>query len=73
MKMSTKVAVGWIIALIGTGLWLYGYLVSGNPPFIDWHAITPWWIANFLPNRESEIGMALIFASMVPMYWPTRR
>ena len=71
--MSVRVIVGWISALIGTALWLYGYLVvSSSLSFINWHAITPWWIADFLPNRESEIGMAIVLASMIPIYWPVR-
>jgi hypothetical protein len=47
--------------------------VAGNPALIDWHANTSWWIADFLPNIESEIGMALAFAGIVPIYWPGRR
>jgi hypothetical protein len=34
---------------------------------------TPKWVAEFLPNIESEIGMALMFAGMVPTYWPPPR
>jgi hypothetical protein len=30
----------------------------------------PWWVADFLPNIECEIGMILIIAGMVPLYWP---
>ena len=40
------------------------------PSLIDWQAHTPWWIADYLPNLESETGMLLCIASMVPMYWP---
>ena len=50
--------VGWLISLTGTGLWSYAYFVTGHPPFIDWHANTPWGITDLLPNAESEIGMA---------------
>jgi hypothetical protein len=71
--VSKAVIIGWIIELAGTALWLYGYLATGNPSFIDWHAYTPWWIADYLPSIESEIGMALVFAGMVPLYWPPRR
>ncbi len=67
----TKIALtGWIITLIGTAIWIYGYFVTGHPPLIDWQAHTPWWIADFLPNVESEIGLALVCVGMVPMYWP---
>ena len=71
--MSKTVIIGWIISLVGTALWLYGYFTTGNPPLTNWQANTPWWIADFLPNIESEIGMALIFISMFPIYWPSRR
>jgi hypothetical protein len=56
-----------------TDLWLYGYFATGHPSLFDWHANTPWWIADFLTNIESEIEMALLFAGMVPIYWPFRR
>lgn len=71
--MSKLVIIGWIISLAGMALWLYGYFAIGNPPLIDWHANTPWWIADFLPNIESEIGMVLAFGGMVPIYWPPQR
>jgi hypothetical protein len=71
--VSKAIITGWIIELAGTALWLYGYFAPGNPALIDWHARTPWWIADFLPNIESEIGMALVIAGMVPIYWPPRR
>ena len=50
--MSRAVITGWIISLAGMALWLYGYFSTGNPSLIDWHASTPWWIADFLPNVE---------------------
>src|SRR5882757_5522045 len=62
-RVSTTVIVGWIISLVGTGLWFHGYFVAGGPSLIDWHAISPWWIADFLPNVESEIGMTACFIS----------
>jgi hypothetical protein len=71
--MSKPVIIGWIVSLLGTVLWIYGYYVTGNPSLIDWHSRTPWWIADFLPNIESEIGMVLAFIGMVPIYWPARR
>ncbi len=71
--MSKTVIIGWVIQLLGTALWLYGYFVTGTPSLIDWHARTPWWIADFLPNIESEIGMVLVFAGTVLIYWPPRK
>ena len=72
-SLSKTVIIGWIIELVGMALWLYGYFATGNPSLIDWRTNTPWWIADFLPNIESEIGMALVFAGMIPLYWPPRR
>jgi hypothetical protein len=72
-SVSKAKIIGWMILLVGTTLWIYGYFATGNPPLIDWHANTPWWIADYLPNIESEIGMTLVFASMVPIYWPSRK
>lgn len=71
--MGKLVIIGWIIEWAGVVLWLYGYFATGNPPLIDWHAHTPWWIADYLPNIESEIGMTLIFVGMIPIYWPSRQ
>jgi hypothetical protein len=68
-----KVAIaGWCIMLAGTVLWLYGYFVTGSPSFFDWAKYTPWWIADFLPNIQSEIGMVLVYGSLVLIYWPQR-
>lgn len=70
---ANKVALtGWAVMLAGAALWIYGYFVTGHPSVIAWHDHAPGWIADFLPNLESEIGMVLTFAAMVPMYWPTR-
>jgi hypothetical protein len=68
--VSKPIIAGWIISLAGTTLWLYGYLAAGHKSLIDWQSNAPWWIADFLPNLESEIGMALMVAGMVPIYWP---
>jgi hypothetical protein len=70
--VNKAVIVGWIISLAGAAVWLYGYFAAGHPSLINWHANTPWWIADFLPNIEAEIGMALVYAGMVLMYWPSR-
>jgi hypothetical protein len=70
--MSKAVITGWIMMLSGTALWLYGYFATGNRSLINWRANTPWWIADYLPNIESEIGMTLVILAMVPLYWPRR-
>jgi hypothetical protein len=70
--MKKAAIFGWITSLAGTALWIYGYFVTGNPSLIDWGANAPLWIADCLRNVQSEIGMALAFVGMVPIYWPSR-
>ena len=68
--MRKQAIAGWVISLAGTALWLYGYYVTGHAPLIDWQVHTPWWIADFLPNSEAEIGMVLACAGSVLTSWP---
>ena len=68
--MGKLAIIGWIILLGGSAMWFYGYMVTGHPSLINWQAHTPWWIADYLPNFEAEIGMMLAIVSMVPIYWP---
>src|SRR5436190_1522611 len=65
--LSVK-SLGWAIYAIGFAIWLFGYLSAGHAPLFDWNAITPWWISSFLPNLEADLGMVLMFASMIPIY-----
>jgi len=65
--------LAWSISSAGMALWLYGYFGTGAPSLIDWHTHTPWWVADFLPNLESEIGMTLLCLGTVLIYWPPRR
>lgn len=69
----TKISIiGWIISSLGSVFWIFGYFITGHPPLIAWQTYTPAWIAEFLPNIESEIGMVFCIGGMVAMYWPTR-
>ena len=70
--MAKRKVNGYFVSTVGSILWVYGYFTTGTPPLVDWHARAPEWIAKFLPNLESEIGMGLMFVAMVPIYWPTR-
>lgn len=71
--MSNAKRIGWGIYAAGLVTWLFGYLSAGHAPAFDWNAATPWWISSFIRNLESELGLALMFVSMVPIYWPARR
>jgi fucose 4-O-acetylase-like acetyltransferase len=65
-------AIGAILSVTGPLLWSYGYFVANTPPLFDWAANTPWWIANFVPTFESEIGVAMMLGSMILVYWSHR-
>ena len=72
-RMKKIEIIAWIISFAGMALWFYGYFATGNPSLIDWHAYSPWWVADFLPNIEAEIGMALACVGAVLVYCPSKR
>jgi hypothetical protein len=61
-------SIGWAIYAAGFAIWLFGYLSVDHAPVFDWDVATPWWISSFVPTREAEFGLALMSASMVPIY-----
>jgi hypothetical protein len=48
-------------------IWLFGCLSTGHAAALIGKG-TPWWISSFVPNLEAELGLALMFASMIPIY-----
>jgi hypothetical protein len=72
-KIANTKSIGWAIYASGFAIWLFGYLSAGRAPLFDWKADTPWWISSFVPNLEAELGLALMFASMIPIYGRTVR
>jgi hypothetical protein len=67
-SIANAKSIGWAIYAAGFAIWLFGYLSAGHAPLFDWKAATPWWISSFVPNLEAELGLALIFASVIPIY-----
>jgi hypothetical protein len=65
--------ISWTIYAAGFVIWLFGYLSAGHATLFDWNAVTPWWISSFIPNREAELGLMLMFASIILIYWPAGR
>jgi hypothetical protein len=73
-RIANAKSIGWAIYAAGFAIWLFGYLLSaGHAPLFDWKAATPWWISSFVPNLEAELGLALMFASVIPIYGRTVR
>ena len=67
-RIANAKSIGWAIYVAGFAIWLFGYLSAGHAPVFDWKGATPWWISSFVPNLEAELGIALMFASMIPIY-----
>jgi hypothetical protein len=67
--MANAKRIGWAIYAVGFVIWVFGFLSAGHAQLFDWKAATPWWISSFVPNFETELGFALMFASMIPIYW----
>jgi len=72
-SVANAKSIGWAVYAVGFLIWLFGYLSTGHASVFDWGVATPWWISSFVPNREAELGLALMFASMVPIYWHAGR
>ena len=68
--MSRLNIFGWILMAGGLLLWCWGYFFGAEPTLIDWKGIAPWWIADALPNLETEAGCAAMLVAMIPAYWP---
>ena len=66
-RIANAKSIGWAIYVAGFAIWLFGYLSAGHAPVFDWKGATPWWISSFVPNLEAELGMVLMFASMIPL------
>ena len=67
--MTKAKSIGWGIYVAGFVIWLFGYLSTGHAATFDWDVVAPSWISSFVPNLEAEFGLALMFASMIPIYW----
>jgi hypothetical protein len=71
--MAKAKRIGWAIYVVGFVIWLFGYVIAGHASVFDWDVATPSWISSFVPNLEAEFGLALMFASMIPIYWRAGR
>ena len=67
-RIANAKTFGWAIYAAGFAVWLFGYLSAGHAPLFGWNATTPWWVSSFVPNFEAELGLALMYASMIPIY-----
>jgi hypothetical protein len=68
-RLANAKSIGWAIYAAGFVIWLFGYLSAGHASIFHWNVATPWWISSFVPNLEAELGLALMLASVIPIYW----
>jgi hypothetical protein len=68
-RIANAKTFGWVIYAAGFAIWLFGYLSAGHASIFHWNVATPWWISSFVPNLEAELGLALMLASVIPIYW----
>ena len=71
--MAKAKSIGWAIYVAGFVIWVFGYLSTGHAAAFDWDVATPSWISSFVPNLKAQFGLALMFASMIPIYWRAGR
>ena len=67
-RLANAKSFGWAIYTASFAIWLFGYLSAGHASIFHWDVATPWWISSFVPNLEAELGLALMFASLIPIY-----
>jgi uncharacterized membrane protein len=68
------VVIGWVLTFAGSALWTLGYFsTSGSSPFLDWPSFSPQWIADYLPNWQSEAGLLMAFLGQVPILYGQSR
>jgi len=67
-RLANAKIIGSAIYAAGFVIWLFGYLCAGHASIFHWDVATPWWISSFVPNLEAELGLALMFASVIPIY-----
>ena len=68
-RYVSNATVGWVITALGCVLWTYGYFLGEANSLLDWPSFSPHWIADYLPNWQSEIGMALTLIASGPIYY----
>jgi hypothetical protein len=67
-RLTNAKSIGWAIYAAGFVIWLFGYLSAGHASIFHWDVHTPRWISSFVPNLKAELGLALMFASVIPIY-----
>lgn len=67
--MTRAEATSWFLTAVGLILWAYGYYTQGTLAYFVW----PGWISAYIPNMESEIGLALSVIGSIGICLQPRR
>ena len=61
--------LGWVISIVGGGLYVYGYFASGGATVIDWPNLMPGWVSAFVPTWQAELGLVLSVIGGIPLFY----
>ena len=61
--------IGWAATFVGCALWTLSYFTSGSFSLINWPSFAPHWFAQYLPNWQAEVGLALTILGSIPVYY----
>ena len=69
---SRWVTAGWMGLVVGSMVWLCGYLDAANAPLLDWYW-APLWVVQFFRNPGCEMGTVIGFTGAMLVSWPHLR
>jgi hypothetical protein len=63
-RIANAKSFGWAIYAAGFVIWLFGYLSAGHASIFHWDVAD----FEFHSQPRSRIGLAVMFASLIPIY-----
>ncbi len=69
LRLKRFTQIGWAGTILGCLLWCWGYFATNSAPFFMWSNFAPYWIADFMTNWQEELGILLMLAASIPLYY----
>lgn len=63
------VILGWVISIVGGGLYVYGYFADGGMTVVNWTSFMPEWASALVPTWQAELGLALSIVGAIPLFY----